>query len=502
MPRKRMTPSLLSMVADRLAPPPDPYADRPVEWVHERRKGSTWSAQRAVLESIRDHRYTAVVSAHSTGKSHISAEACTWWVDVHPHDDVFIVTTAPSVTQIKAILWRYIKKAKRELNLPGYITEADTPEWKMPGATLVGYGRKPQDLRNAEEAATAFQGIHAKYVLVVMDEAGGIPSWLWTAVDTLVTSPQNRVLAIGNPDDPSSQFAKVAAPGSAWNKIFISAFDTPAFTGEKVPQDLLDRLVSPEWVEERKRTWGVDSPLYISKVLGQFPEVTEETLFYPSWVRAAQERDFSGPAVGEPGTFGLDVARKGANETACYRNRAGMLRQEWIARKEDTMQTAGRAAASLNETFGYAPMHVDTIGVGGGVFDRLREQGFPVVSFVASERPTTPEAQKRFVNRRAEQWWAFREGMEQGLYDLPPDGEDDLLISQLLSIKYRIRSDGRVLIESKDDLEARGMPSPDRADAAMQSTVGGSAEFWLPPAHRLAPGEAHTHTMDLLEKKW
>jgi hypothetical protein len=494
--------NLLARVADHLAPPPDPFLGEPVRWVHERRGGETWSKQREVLESIRDHRYTAVVSAHSTGKSHISAEAATHWIDVHPVDDVFVVTTAPSVTQIKAILWRYIKKAKREMNMPGYITEADTPEWKMPGATLVGYGRKPQDLRNAEEAATAFQGIHAKYVLVIMDEAGGIPAWLWTAVDTLVTSPQNRVLAIGNPDDPSSQFAKVARPGSSWNKIFISAFDTPAFTGESVSQNLLDRLVSPEWVEERKRTWGVDSPLYISKVLGLFPEVTEETLFYPSWVRAAQEADFSSLAISEPGVYGLDVARKGANETACYRNRAGMVRQEWISRKEDTMSTAGRAAGVMNESYGYAPMHIDTIGVGGGVFDRLKEQGFPVISFVASERPTTPDAQKRFVNRRAEQWWAFREGMEQGLYDLPPDGEDDQLISQLLSIKYRIRSDGRILIESKDEMEARGMPSPDRADAVMQSTVGGAAEFWVPPAIRPAPGEQHTLTSDLLERKW
>ena len=230
---------LLHRVADHLAPPPDPYSGRPVQWVHERRKGSTWSAQRRVLESVRDHRYTAVVSAHSTGKSDISAEAATWWVDVHPVDDVFIVTTAPSVTQSKAILWRYIKKAKRELDMPGYITESDTPEWKMPGATLVGYGRKPQDLRNAEEAATAFQGIHAKYVLVIMDEAGGIPPWLWTAVDTLVTSPQNRVLAMGNPDDPSSQFAKVASPGSAWNKSSSAPLTHPPSLVSKYPRTCL-----------------------------------------------------------------------------------------------------------------------------------------------------------------------------------------------------------------------------------------------------------------------
>jgi len=495
---------LFERMADILDPIPDPYADEPIDWVWDRRHGETWTKQDDILISVYQNRYTAVISSHSTGKSHIAADTVCWWVDTHPPDQTFVVTTAPSVTQVKAILWRYIKRTHRELGMSGYITDSDTPEWKLPGGVLIGYGRKPQDLKNAEEAATAFQGIHAPYVLVVLDEAGGIPTWLWNAVDTLVTSPTNRVLAIGNPDDPSSHFEKIARPGSNWNKIWISSFDTPAFTGEKVSQKLLDSLVSKEWVEERKALWGEESPLYISKVKGEFPEVTEETLIYPSWIRQAQVNDFSGIAISDAGTFGLDVARTGSNETACYRNRAGMIRLEWKARKQDTMKTSGRMAKSLNETYGVAKVHIDTVGVGGGVFDRLKEQGFPVIAFVASEKPTTPHAQKRFVNRRAEQWWSFREGLEQGLYDLPEDGEDDQLISQLLSIKYRIRSDGRILIESKKDMEERGLPSPDRADAAMQSTCGGVGAFHIPKARRAdsrGTDEASL-TADLLNKRW
>jgi hypothetical protein len=493
----------LARIADGLDPQPDPMAAKGPEWVRTRLREHVWSRQEEIMDAIRDSRRTAVKSAHATGKSHIASRAVAWWLDTHPIDDVFVVTTAPSTNQVKAILWRYIRVAHRKAGLPGYITEGDTPEWKWDG-TLVAYGRKPQDLRNAEEAATAFQGIHAKYVLVLLDEAGGVPKWLWTAVDTLLTSRTNRVLAIGNPDDPSSEFERVCRPGSGWSVITISAFDTPAFTGESCPQDVLDRLVSPEWVEERKRSWGEGSPLYISKVLAEFPEVSEETLIYPSWIRQAQEQDLSGAAISEPGVFGLDVARTGNNETACYRNRAGMIRLEWTALKQDTMVTSGRMAQALNATYGYAPSHIDTVGIGGGVYDRLREQGFPVIPFVASERPTTAHSQVRFVNRRAEQWWAFREGLEQGLYDLPPEGEDDQLISQLLSIKYRIRSDGRILIESKEDMEKRGLPSPDRADAAMQSTCGGGREFWLPPAGRADSRgvDESSLTADLLERKW
>ena len=86
-----------------------------------------------------------------------------------------------------------------------------------------------------------------------------------------------RVLAIGNPDDPSSHFAQICKPGSGWEVIKISAFDTPAYTGEEVPEGLLPAAVSPEWVEERKRRWGVTGPIYQSKVLGEFPDISDDS---------------------------------------------------------------------------------------------------------------------------------------------------------------------------------------------------------------------------------
>ena len=93
-------------------------------------------------------------------------------------------------------------------------------------------------------------------MLVVIDEGSGVPRLLYDAVDSLATNRLARVLAIGNPDDPASQFANICKPGSGWNVIPISVFDTPAFTGESVPEALLDLLPSAEWVEERKARWG------------------------------------------------------------------------------------------------------------------------------------------------------------------------------------------------------------------------------------------------------
>lgn len=452
--------AILYAVADDLAPPPSPWLEAPSEWIEEKLNEQTWSKQDVILESIVANRYTACRSAHDTGKSFIASRAAAWWLDpaVHPLGTAFVVSTAPSAAQVEAILWREIARAHNRGNLPGRILSGSVPQWKI-GAEIVGYGRKPADYRQ-----DAFQGIHAKYVLVIMDEADGIPASLFDSVDALVTNEYSRVLAIGNPDDPASKFEKVCRPGSGWNLIHISAFDTPAFTGEPVHPDLLDLLVSPTWVEERKKRWGEGSPIYISKVLGEHPEISEDTLIQPKWIREAIARDLSGEAIAHYGQYGADIARAGKDETAVYLNRGGYVRLvEHLTTRDpiDTMETAGRFIEQLrSHAAGAVPMIIDIIGPGAGVFDRLREQDQPVHAFQGSERARNP---RRFVNRRSEAYWAARELFEQGLVDI--DGADEDLQAQLGAIKWKVNSSGQRVVERKEDMIKRLKVSPDRADA-------------------------------------
>lgn len=447
-------------VVERLFPTPDPYKDDPVGWMRGKLGEEIWSKQVEVAQSVLKNRYTAVQSAHDTGKSFIASRTVAWWLETHPPGEAFAVTTAPTQTQVETILWREIGKAHRKGNLRGRITGGMVPQWKI-GPEIIGYGRKPQDLTSTEAAAAAFSGIHAKYVLVVIDEAGGVPHWLWTAVDTLATNEAARVLAIGNPDDPNSHFSKVCMPGSNWNHIEISAFDTPAFTGEEVSEDLLQVLVSRAWVEERKKEWGVDSPMYISKVLGKFPPVSDDTLISPQQIRDAQQRELPGY---EKGQFGADIARYGTDETCVYRNRGGVVRLEHTAHKKSTMESTGAFAKLIEETSGEVPMYLDIIGIGAGAYDRLVEMRYPVLPFDAGSRAHNP---KRFKNRRAEAYWGLRILFEEGLIDIDP--EDDKLAAQLGSIRWKLDSAGRIYIESKDDMKKRGMPSPDRADAVVMA---------------------------------
>jgi hypothetical protein len=329
------------------------------------------------------------------------------------------------------------------------------------GEELIAMGRKPADYNEH-----AFQGLHARFILIILDEACGIPVSLWTAIKTLMTNDNARVLAIGNPDDPGSEFANVCKPSSGWNVISISAFDAPAFTGEYVPEDVAENLVTELWVDDRRKDWGEGSPLWQSKVLAEFPDVSDEYLITPAMIQKGIDTEFPGIARGR---YGADIARFGDNKTVVYRNRDGQVRFEDSWGMSDTMKTSGKLVniSTKHHSTASVPMVIDTVGVGGGVFDRMREQGLDVVPFVASERANRPD---KFQNRRAEAFWQFRLDLELGNIDLDP--ADEKLHNELMSIKWGVTSSGKIYIESKEDMRERGVPSPDHADAAVYSTVG------------------------------
>jgi hypothetical protein len=423
------------------------YRRDPVLWMTERLRAFAWSKQREIAFSVVDHRHTAVPACHDSGKSWIAAQIACWWIDTHPPHEAFVVTSAPTGSQVRAILWREMHRMHAAARLPG---EMNQTEWLIDG-NLVAFGRKPSDYDEA-----AFQGIHARYVLVILDEASGIAETLWTGAETLIANEGSRLLAIGNPDDPTGPFAKVCRPNSGWNLIGISAFATPNFTDEEVPESLRPLLVSPTWVEERRARWGEGSVLWAAKVLGQFPDRSDDSLIPLSWVERARERTL---APGDEAVLGVDVARRGSSETVIMLRRGAVARCVWARVGEDTMRTTGEVIKAL-QTHLAGIAKVDDVGVGGGVVDRLVEQRHPAVGLNGGHRP---KDRQRFVNARAEWYWELRERFEHGEIDIDP--EDEVLAEQLCSIRYGVDSAGRIQIESKEDMRARGIASPDRADA-------------------------------------
>lgn len=449
--------------ADHLVPPVSAYQDDPVGWMRERVGDSTYSVQEEIARSIVENRYTCVRSCHAAGKSFSAGRLVTWWIDSHRAGEAFAVTTAPTNPQVKAILWREIRRCYRAGNggkEGGIRGRLNLTEWWLDDE-LVAFGRKPSEYDDA-----AFQGIHAPYVLVVFDEADGVPENLWSQAEGLMTNPDARMLAIGNPYDPQSSFAKANRPGSQWNVIHVPVTRTPAFTGEDVPESVLKQLVSRQWVEERKADWGEGSPLYTSKVLAEFPEGADHVVVPLSWAMRCREegRHREGPVI-----LGVDPAA-GGDESVILERRGNGVGRLWRDHTRDLMVLSGIVVQAIRET-GAAAVHIDPIGIGWGVADRLEElrrEGTHAARIIRVNVGEAADEPGRFPRKRDEVWWQTgRELTRRGIWDLSNLPEEGL--NQLCAVRYSIDSSGRIHVESKRELrDAKRLGrSPDIADALL-----------------------------------
>jgi len=494
---------------------------RPIEW-SEKKGNRLTLVQKAIKESVRDHRYTAVPSCHDSGKSFVAADIVAWWVDAHLTGQSLAVTTAPTSAQVKAILWQEITTIHERAELKGKINRGAAPEWYA-GSTLVGLGRKPADYNTA-----AFQGLHSLYPLIVIDEAGGVARAIFDAVDTFATNRNARVLAIGNPDDPTSYFAQICKPDSGWNVIQIDGLRTPNMTKasvakqprlkalmeaegipyseENIPTTVRDVLLSPEWIEERLARWaGVtldDAPerivekaaasqLFLSKVRGIFPPIGGGNSVIPlGWVELAMNRWDDWADAGKPEQVGrrivgADIARGGQDQT-CLSIRQGMVTQRIMrSNTGDTMETTDYVSGLVN--WPRALGVIDVIGIGAGVLDRLRQMSREgtiigdAIGFNASAQSKRTDIlmEFKFFNDRSAAWWRMRELLDPSRNSKIALPRDEELKEELTAPTYKVLTGGVIKVEEKDDVKDRIGRSTDSADATIQS-------YWvdgLDPGH-------------------
>lgn len=395
-----------------------------------------------VCRSVETFRRTAVPSGHGVGKTHLAARIALQRLYCYPHSKV--VTTAPTWHQVENLLWKELRLAHKASVYPlgGNLltTELDIDEdWFALGLST--------------NDAVRFQGIHAPYVTVILDEAVGVDKEIWEAAEGIAVGPNDRFLAIGNPTDPTSEF-KRACDSPLWNVVRLNAEEHPnVVTGQIV----IPGAVTKEWIDERVVEYGGrDTALYRARVLGLFPEQGDDMLISLADVERAQDRWIE--PIGDPDALGVDVARFGSDETVECPIFDGVdiatVGRLKAVRGQNTMQTAGSIKAN--------PAHrkaVDDAGVGGGVTDRLNELDVDIIAYNAGNEPFDKE---RFLNRRAESWWMVREALKAGEMSLPPDNK---LAADLTNIKYMYTSKGQIKLEEKAKIKERTGRSPDRGDA-------------------------------------
>lgn len=327
--------------------------------------------------------------------------------------------------------------------------------------------------------------------LLIIDEAALVEDDLIqsAAIPTTAARENARIVLVSSP---------LLAVGAFYRFVIDGEEDAPGIAAYRWTLTQ-SPWISADLVEQARSQ--MPPAKFAAEYLGEFPESGVGLLIPRPWLREAQARELPGR---ERGTFGVDVAEAGEDFTVIYRQRGGVARLEAKVHGEYPPEVARRVAALL-QAAPATPAIVDALGVGSGVAAQLREWGLHVVPFRASNRAWEPE---RFANRKAEVFWALRLAFQRGEMDIDPT--DHQLFDELAEMRYAIDNRGRTVIEQKSDMRARGLKSPDHADALAMAVGGAPIDLkgmgelgevaprprpkpspgGIPRSMRVAPGEA------------
>lgn len=384
----------------------------------------------------------AIASGHGIGKGAFSAMLLLWLMATRPH--LAGVVTANTKNQLTGKTWRELQVWHNRLIMPlrGWFQWTATRyECRMAPKTW-GIDAIPW----SEGRSEAFAGLHARDVIVLFDEASAIADVIWEVASGAMTTPGAMWVVLGNPTRNTGRFHScfLGRERHRWRRRQIDGRGC-RFT---------DKAETQRWVDD----YGEDSDFVRVRVRGQFPRAAARQLIGGDVVLAARSREVE-PDDAAPLILGVDVARFGSNKSvlAFRQGRNGRARPWERYRGLGTPELADRVADAIDRFRPDAVM-IDGGGVGGPLCDELRRRRYRVieVDFGGSCRD-----RGKYVNRRAEMWATLAEWLQKGAI---PD--DDDLAQDLTGPEYSYHpTDGRLLLESKDSMERRGLESPDEGDA-------------------------------------
>jgi hypothetical protein len=447
------------------------WGDNPVRFVNEALGATPEAWQAEALLTIAESDRLAVRSGHGVGKTTFLCWLILWWGLTRPNSKIGI--TAPAAPQIDAALWPDLKKWRTKLRdtVPGVgqilasWVEIKSDQIVFPGGNMaVARTARP-------DQPEALQGLHAENLLFLIDEASGVSEAVFEASQGALSTPGAKIVMTGNPTRTQGFFHDAFHRSRAyWSTMRVSSEDVSA--------DRVDR----KFIEEIAGKYGRDSNVYRVRVMGDFPTSEDDVVIPLHLCEAAVSRDVA--IAGRRVIWGVDVARFGSDKSAlAKRNGNTLIEPVRTWHGLDTMQLSGQVMREyLDAEFKPDVIAVDVIGVGAGVVDRLIEMGLPATGVNVAESPAVEPA--RFVRLRDELWFACRDWLAARDVRMPDDADT---IAELTAVKYKLTSAGKILVESKDEMKRRGMPSPDRADAVVltfaQSDLASQQMSYQPPVY-------------------
>jgi phage terminase large subunit len=433
------------------------WREEPITFVREVLRAEPDAWQATFLEAFPKNNRMALKACKGPGKSTVLAWIGLNFLLTRPHPKV--VATSITADNLRDNLWTEFSKWQQRSELlkatftwsAERIVANDHPETWWASARAWPKSADPA------QQADALAGIHADHLLFLVDEAGGIP-------DAVVATAE---AGLANADPARGTEAKLVLAG---NPTLLSGPLYRACTRERhlwwvqeISSDPDDPnrtpRVSVQWAREQIEKYGRENPWVLINVFGQFPPGQSNALVGVEDASQATKRTVAPKDYADaPRVLGIDVARFGDDRTVFVPRQGRMVFPSKVFRGLSTTDVAHQAAMAM-EKWGPDAVFVDQTGVGAGVVDRLRELGHQIIgvdngSKALSEHP-------KFADRRAEMWWQMGDWLRTGGC-IPDDGE---LVSEMTGPTYFFDPSGRVRVESKKDMKARGLASPDKADA-------------------------------------
>lgn len=452
-------------------------------------KRTIWKVQQQIARSIVENPLTAVKGCHASGKTYLASGAPLHWITRHKKSLAFVV--APTLRQVTAF-WQEVRLA-RENSLP--LLRRALPE---PNQTSLIISDDRQAIGASSSRGVNIQGRHSDNVLIIVDEAPGVPADIFDAIHGIRAGGNVHTLLLGNPVVPAGEFFDAFHRGrNSYNCISISAFDTPnlqqedgsgpltieelmTLDAERIAWCPFPSLISRAYVKERYLAWGPNHPKYMSRVLAQFPTQADNAVFALQWIEKAK-REPTELELREAAQYqiqvGIDVAGAGSDETVLVARVAGIILEMHAWPDADPRGAVLRVLSRLNHhrLYRLGMVVVDTVGIGYNFALHLADNGFNVFGFKAGARAVDASM---YVNQKAEATFLCREYFKQGLISglglltskeevLVPEEETEAQLSTML---YRETSKGLTEIIPKEEmLKLHGIPSPDRAEALVMS---------------------------------
>ena len=411
-------------------------------------KPELWQLE--ALKDVRDHDRISIRSGHGVGKTAYLAWVILWWLLTRYPSKV--ACTAPTSSQLGDVLWGELNIWIKRLP-EGF---QNLLEWKADKIEFVPDKGCYAVARTARrEQPEAFQGYHSEHMMFIVDEASGVDDIIFQVGEGAMSSRGAKTILTGNPTRTSGYFYDTFHKMRAYWKC------------RKVSCDESSR-VDPKQIQRMADNYGTDSNIYRVRVLGDFPAVDDDAVIPLDLCEAALSRDVE--IIDVPVVWGVDVARFGDDSSALAKRQGNyLLEKTRIWKGKDTMQTTGIISDEyFNAVKKPDAIYVDSIGIGAGVVDRLRELGLPVHGVNVAETPAVGE---KYMRLRDELWFNTRDWLVKRDCKL---ADDEALIGELTAPRYGFTSGGKIKVEGKDEMKKRGVVSPNRADAFNLTFAGGN----------------------------